>query len=180
MKFVLVFSLLIGFLVNSCVKEITELPPATQTGANTFGCKVDGAFWVPSGFGIIPTASKLEARMLPDNTLIINARNFSKSPTETEFEIQIRNVTAPGEYLLNRNTGYPPTGVNYAYYVRRKFNPLNEWITNTRNTGKVIITKAESGSNEIVSGTFEFNAISIYDSINVVHITEGRFDVRLL
>ena len=164
---------------TACSKETTELPPATQTGANTFGCKVDGVFWVPSGFGIIPTAPILEARMLPDNSLIITARNFSKSPTETEFEIRVKNVTSTGDYLLNTNTSHPNTGVSYAYYVHRRFNPLNEWITSSLYTGKVTITKVETGANAFVSGTFEFNAISIYNGTSVAQITEGRFDVKL-
>ena len=59
MRFRLIYFLITALLVSSCVKEITELPPATQSGANTFGCKIDGAFWVPAGFGIIPTSPKL-------------------------------------------------------------------------------------------------------------------------
>ncbi|MBK8748949.1 MAG: hypothetical protein IPM04_14255 [Saprospiraceae bacterium] len=39
------------FLFVACKKEVEELPPATQTGANTFGAKVDGQFWVAKGFG---------------------------------------------------------------------------------------------------------------------------------
>ena len=180
MRFRLIYFFITALLVSSCVKEITELPPATQSGANTFGCKIDGAFWVPAGFGIIPTAPKLEARMLPDNTLIINARNFSRSPTETEFEFIIKNVTAPGEYLLNVNTGHPNLGASYAYYVRRRLTPLNEWITTSQFSGKVTITKTEMSSNGITSGLFEFYAKGLIDTSQVIHITEGRFDLRLL
>ena len=118
--------------------------------------------------------------MLPDNTLIINARNFSRSPTETEFEIIIKNVIAPGEYLLNVNTGHPNLGASYAYYVRRRFTPLNEWITTSQFSGKVTITKTEMGSNGITSGLFEFYAKGLIDTSQVIHITEGRFDLRLL
>ena len=41
---------------NSCKKELTtedlvaQLPPATQTGANTFGCLIDGKPYVPNGY----------------------------------------------------------------------------------------------------------------------------------
>ena len=166
-------------LLSSCTKEVTELPPATQTGANTFGCKVDGSFWVPSGFSIFPTAPILEARMLPDRTLIINARNFSKSPTETEFEMVIKNVLAPGDYFLNTNVIYPGLSASYAYYVRRKFNPLNEWITTAQVTGRVTITKIETGASAFASGIFEFDAASITNTGPVIRVTEGRFDVRL-
>ena len=179
MTFKLLFYSAILVWGSSCNKEISELPPPTQTGANTFGCKVDGSFWVPSGFGIIPTASKLEARMLPDHTLIINARNFSRSPTETEFEFVIKNVTATGEYFFNNNVTYPGLSASYTYYVKRKFTPLNEWITTSQVTGRVLITKIETGAGAFASGIFEFDAISMYNSSQVIHITDGRFDVRL-
>ena len=55
--------LLVLFLFTACKKEITELPPATQTGANTFGAKVNGEFWIPQGFGPIPANDILEAKM---------------------------------------------------------------------------------------------------------------------
>ena len=130
-------------------------------------------------FGIFPTAPILEARMLPDYTLIINARNFSKSPTETEFEIVVKNVSAPGDYLLNTTVVYPSHYASFAYFVRRKFTPLNEWITTSLVTGKVTITKIVFGANAFASGTFEFDAASMTNSGPVIHVTEGRFDVRL-
>src|SRR5882724_1729284 len=136
MRIKFLFYSAIVLLLNSCVKEVAELPPATQTGANTFGCKVDGSFWVPKGFSIFPASDLLEAMMLPDHTLIINARNYSKSPNETEFEIRIKNVVAPGEYFLNNDVVHPSLTYSYAYYVQRKFTPVNEWITTSQFTGK--------------------------------------------
>jgi hypothetical protein len=61
--------------LSSCKKEVTELPPATQTGANTFGAMVDGKIWVPQGFGSIPSNNLLEARLLGNNLYIV-AQNF--------------------------------------------------------------------------------------------------------
>lgn len=176
-KSLLFLSFVIVFF-SSCSKEITELPPATQTGANTFGCSVDGKFWAPAGFGIIPTAPILEARFMPGKDFIINARNFSHSPNETEFEIFIKSVTAPGTYLLNSVTAkYPSQNANYAYYVKRKFTPQNEWITSDQYTGSVTITRCDT-INHIVSGTFEFSAINLYNSPQPLSVADGRFDVR--
>ena len=31
-----------------------QLPPETQTGANTFGCLVNGKVWLPKGGGLLP------------------------------------------------------------------------------------------------------------------------------
>jgi hypothetical protein len=170
--------LLIGSLTFfSCKKEVSELPEATQTGANTFGCKVDGNFWVPMGFGIVPTAPILEARFVVEHDLLINARNFSSSPTETEFEFFIKNAAGPGTYLLNTTVSYPTMAASYAYYVHRKFTPDNEWITSTQYTGSITITKIDT-VNLFVSGNFQFQAINMYNAPQPLNVTEGRFDIK--
>ena len=164
-------------MLFSCKKEVTELPAATHTGANTFGCKLNGDFWVPAGFGIVPTAPTLEARF-SSTDLYINARNFSSSPTESEFEIFIKDATHTGSYTLNTGAGYPTSYTSsYAYYVHRRINPDNEWITASPYTGSVTITKIDS-INHFVSGTFQFQAINIYNSPLPINVTEGRFDVK--
>lgn len=164
----------------SCSKEITELPEATQTGANSFGARVNGELWAPQGFGIAPTAPLLEAKYHFDQTsYLINARNFSKQPTETEMEIFLMGVTGPGTYTFNATTTKNPANrVNYAHYIERKVNPLNEWITSAQYTGSVTITRADT-MNRILSGTFEFRAGTILGTAEPLVVTEGRFDLKL-
>lgn len=164
-------------LLASCTKEVTELPPETQTGANTFGAKINGEFWIPQTFGSIPVNDILEARLIGD-WLTINARNFSKSPTETEFEIRILGVTGPGTYLLNEDAVHPSNDESYAFYVKRKFTPENEWMTSSVNTGSVTITKLDV-ANKIVSGTFHFDMMNIFNTPEPIAVTEGRFDIKL-
>lgn len=91
-------------LLNSCKKEIDNLPEATQTGANTFGAKIGGENWGPLG-GSFLTAPVLEARFGADSSVFINVRNFSRTPTETEMELHLQKVTGPGTYPLNQATG---------------------------------------------------------------------------
>jgi len=171
------FILILILACFSCNKEISELPPATQSGANTFGCKIDGKLWGPSGFGIIPTAAPLEARYMADHNLIINARNFSSSPTETEIELFIKNASEPGTYSLNTTVSYPTFAASYGYYVHRKFSPDNEWMSSDQYTGSIMLTKIDT-VNLIVSGTFEFHAINLYNSPQPINVTEGRFDIK--
>ena len=90
MKKILICCFSIAMLA-SCKKEVTELPAATQTGANTFGAKINGVFWAPQGFGPLPANDILEARMA-GHDITINARNFSSSPNETEFQLTIRPI----------------------------------------------------------------------------------------
>ena len=169
---------IISVFLCSCKKEVTELPPATQSGANTFGCKIDGKYWVPAGFGIVSTAAPLEAR-IAGSDLYINARNFSSSPTESEFEIFIKGLTENGNanYSLSTGASHPDYSNSYAYYVHRKLTPDNEWVTTSPYTGTVTITKIDS-VNHFVSGTFSFQAINLYNTPQPISVTEGRFDVK--
>jgi hypothetical protein len=178
MKHIFIFLMtLLSF--SACKKEVKELPPATDSGTNTFGAKVDGRLWAPKSFGIVPTAPILEARYEDGRTVVINARNFANEPTETEFEIYLYHVTAPGTYLLNSTTAiYPNQHANYAYYVERKITPVNEWVTTAEYTGSVTITKADT-VNRIIAGTFAFNAINSYGTPKPLSVTEGRFDIKL-
>lgn len=172
---ILFFSVL---LLAGCKKSVEELPAATQTGANTFGLKIDGEFWVPQRFGVAATAPILEARRTGLGGVFINARNFSFSPTETEFEIFLENVTGPGNYELNRTTNvYPHQSGSYAYYVKRRINPINEWITTNQYPGSVTITRFDT-TNKIISGTFTFRAGSMDSRATPIDVTDGRFDVK--
>jgi len=171
-----IFSVLIIF--SSCKKSINDLPEATQTGANTFGLKLNGNYWIPQHFGVTNTGTILEARFTGTGDFVLNARNFASEPKESEFEIYIKNMNATGTYQLNQNTDvYPNQSGSYAYYVKREINPLNEWITSTKYAGTVTITHRDT-INHIVSGTFEFTAGSIDSSASPITVTDGRFDVK--
>lgn len=163
---------------SSCKKEIENLPDATQSGAGTFGAKVNGENWGPLKAGIVPTAPLLEARFAAGNSVVINARNFSRTPIETEMEIYLKGVTGPGTYQLNQTTNaYPNQSASYAYYVKRNLNIEDEWITSTAATGEVVITRFDTAS-RILAGTFRFTANAKYGSAPLT-VTEGRFDVKV-
>lgn len=169
--------LLAACALASCKKEVEELPPPTTNGAGTFGARVNGELWVPAGFGVVPTAPLLEANLLAGKNLVINARNFSKEPLETEFEIFVYNVTGPGTYKLNTTTNkYPNQSSSYAYYIERKFRPLNEYITSTQYSGEVVITSFDK-TKRTVSGTFSFQGKTMEAPEQTITVTDGRFDV---
>ena len=59
MKNILIIStlLFVTFFLSCCnndddkpIAEIDKLPPATQTGANTFGCLLDGKAFLPGNY----------------------------------------------------------------------------------------------------------------------------------
>ncbi|MDZ4807600.1 MAG: DUF6252 family protein [Bacteroidota bacterium] len=165
-------------LLASCKKEVSELPSATQTGTNTFGAKVNGQLWAPQGFGPFPADNLLDATFnSATGMLLINARNFSSSPNETSFEILIANVTGPGTYQLNTTTSRAGSK-SYALYFKNRLNPVEEWMTTADYTGSVTITKLDV-VNLIVSGTFQFEAVSSNTPPTIKSITEGRFDIKI-
>lgn len=175
-KHFLVSGIALLLLTTACNKEVDELPGATDTGANTFGAKVNGAYWVPARFGILPADNLLRAWFTSPESIMIKANNFSQSPTETGFEIQIGGVDGPGTYYLNQNIS-KPTAAGYGYYVKRTFTPTGEWQTSTHYTGTVTITKLDY-ANKIVAGTFEFTAGSLTGSGESISVTDGRFDIK--
>lgn len=167
-------------LFSGCKKSVDALPEATQTGANTFGLKLNGSFWVPQEFaGINTPILKAQLTGANINDLMITAQNFASEPTETQFNLYVKNITGPATYLLDQTTDiFPNATASYAYHVKRKINPLNEWITSAQNTGTVTITRWDV-TNKIVSGTFEFKAGSLDNSTDPITVSEGRFDVKL-
>lgn len=170
---------ILTLFLSSCNKKVDELPPATETGANTFGASVNGELWVPRAFGPITGAAILEARFTSPTSIIIQARNYASSPTETEFEIFLNDITGPGTFQLNTTVPYPTTTASYGYYVKRSVTPENEWITSSVYTGTVTITKLDA-VNKIISGRFSFNAINLYNSPVPLTVTDGRFDIKIL
>jgi Family of unknown function (DUF6252) len=176
MKKAIILCTSILFLLSCKKDKMAELPPATQTGANTFGLKINGEMWVPKGFAGIPDDDLLKARVL-GTTLIITAQNFSSSPTETEYELRLVNVTGTGTYLLNTDFTYPNALVSYAYHVKRRLTPLDEWITSAAQTGSITLTRFDTTA-RIVSGTFQFNAENDLNAAQTISVTEGRFDIK--
>lgn len=182
-KFSITMKFLIAILLTTtlfaCQKDVDELPEASQTGTNTFGARINGNFWMPQGFGVVPTTPILEANFAGSNSIRINARNFGSSPTETEMEIILFNITGPGTYLLNQTTAkYPNHSASYGYYVERRFTPKYEWITSATHTGRVDVTRYDKTA-KIISGTFEFSAKEMSDATSPLSVTEGRFDLPI-
>jgi hypothetical protein len=175
-------NILLLFMIASlvaCEKNPDDLPEVSETGSNIFGAKINGEVWGPMKFGVIEGKPILEARFSNGNSVFINARNLGSSPNESEMEIYIKDISGPGTYLLNQNTGvYPGHSASYGYFVKRKITPQNEWITSSQNTGKVVISRYDV-TNKIIAGTFEFTAMNLYGTPELLSVTEGRFDMKI-
>ena len=169
-----IFSLLlITIAIISCNKKddpitpINQLPTATQTGENTFGCLLDGEAFLPR-YGTNP----LDCVYQYVNggyyfTLQANKRDTSN------------NLIVVG---INTNDSEIKVGQTISLIENEKGNTYGTFFFNTIftftskvNSGELTITKLDM-DNHIVSGTFWYDII---DSFGEFHqIREGRFDVK--
>lgn len=192
--------LLIGCLVLvllGCSKDNPEegLPKETQTGANTFGCLIDGKLYKPrcekpsvvfpqwgmSLWGGIPNATDYNE---------IEVRDL-KSQNYFEMLIHIDELYANGigEFIINESNGDSNVdGLNNTYLhclvYDKKIKGYKKYVS-YQNSGTVRITRFSQGSDNpltgaIISGTFSCKVKNIYDPNDKIEITQGRFDVNSL
>ena len=166
------FTLLLSF---SCEKKNIfnpeppdELPPATMTGANTFGCLVNGEVWRPYTESIWESSLnvKHDKGWVNCDQLFIGANRKFSSDFNQEIIINvwcpklgINNIT-PGKGVFLDFFVEPPCGYRY------RVDTLSPYTIN--------ITKLDT-INNIASGTFEFTVIN-NECQDTLRITEGRFD----
>ncbi len=168
--------LIMGLALNtSCDKDddqtpIDQLPPATQTGAQTFGCLINGEPFVPPRFGRnSPRAFYQFVRGA--YTLGISAKKGGGEELQTVIigAIDINSLNTGSHELTSELPG------NFiAKYLLGGGIVLNSVTTND-NSGVINITKYDQ-ENFIISGTFSFT-VKDPDG-NKIEITEGRFDLN--
>jgi len=175
----LILLLFTTFTLSCCNKdddnkpktELEKLPPATQTGAQTFGCLIDGVAFVPPKFGQ-------------------NAPNAFYQLVNGAYTLGINASTGGGSQMKSINIGcldMPLLSVNNFFLKEFEMgNYFGEYrkaagfefdgSSFTTNPGNLVITRFDA-SNFIISGTFSFKAKDIYTG-EIVEITNGRFDMQ--
>lgn len=180
------FFILIAFLIVGCRDSSDDnspkLPPETQTGANTFGCLVNGRLFYPrDGTFDIMGANKAvvySGNNKFDEILVANFKD-GKPLNYMYFHIHDLPTKGVGEYVWkesNFNKGIDGLMQNYLY-VRAFDYTTNtwKWYTSYENSGKTVITKY--GVQPIVSGTFS-GKLRTADGKETIEITNGRFDIN--
>ena len=149
---------------------IDQLPPATQTGEQTFGCLINGEPFVPPSFGS-------------------NAPNAFYQFVDGAYTLGISAGTGGGSELESVLVGALDINEiiesNYQLKSEQSGNFLGKYligggiqlsaVTTDENPGLLIITNFDN-SNFIISGTFEFTVLD--DENNEINITNGRFDLN--
>ena len=176
------FLLFAAFSFSQCKKKSTnpidELPPETQTGANTFGCLVDGKALTPGGNSISGPIKGAIYQYIISGTP--SGYTFAVSGTDKRNTENITNVgfgfdsvkMSVGTFpLRERKNGQGGGGVRF--YTKN--NPYGDiYDTNELTTGEITLKRFDS-LNQIVSGTFWFDALNYAGQ--KVEIREGRFDM---
>ena len=170
----LILSLIL--LSSSCKKhavkpvdELSKLPAATQTGANTFGCLINGKAFVPQNRSILQgpsiqcnyiyTAGGYHFTAAADNKnqgIIVGTDSLAIAEGQTLTFKTFTPGNADASYTL--------------YYIIGE----NQYVTNNTVSGRLTITKLDPVK-QIVSGTFYFDAVN--GNGETVKITNGRFDM---
>lgn len=138
---------------------IDQLPPATQTGAGTFGFLVNGE---PANV----TNTSQQTAIYQGNGVQFGAGGIGivvLDPLEIGVNYQFMDVgqgQARARYFIDPN---PQLGCHYVY--------------NDTYQGSVRFTKIDT-VNFIISGTFEFSTVT--DDCENINITNGRFDLQYI
>ena len=147
------------------------LPPATQTGARTFGCLVNGQAWVPEGKPL-------------DNYSVILYEPSINSPSGAQFNIQVSRNTKRFEYINLFCGPIIPQKRLYAMSLG-KFEAMGAYdgfygdyssVYNlTYLAGQVELTRVDEQAG-VVAGTFWFTALR--PGGDTLKVTQGRFDYK--
>lgn len=176
-KIILAWIIIISTTLGcSCKKnklsELDKLPPATQTGAKTFGCLVNGKAWIP-GKDDWSSPGPLKFYYYTDNggQFAINSELQINSIRENII-IGLDSINFKKEFFFKKGSN----SVRLSYQKTPGCD-LSSLIDSTVQTiGSVTLTKVDL-NNGIISGVFEFSFSK--HGCESIKITNGRFDAKL-
>ncbi|MGI8950719.1 MAG: DUF6252 family protein [Chitinophagaceae bacterium] len=150
--------------ITTCKKGLTK---ATQNGANTFSCKINGNIFEPCPKIGVPDPSLYGGLSITSIIIArVTADCYSGTPQKS-VAIELSHFNGIGNYSLT-DSNYVCTYIEYGPGVSVKiYKSIN---------GTVTITK-DDRTNYILSGTFEFTAENTNDVNDAVTVNDGRFDL---
>src|SRR5690606_20135247 len=150
--------------------SIDKLPPATQTGEQTFGCLIDGEAFIPDSFG---SGRPNAFYQFIDGAYTLGISS-SSGGGPTMKSISIGAIDIPGVSESTFSLESQEIGNFHGRYSIGGGIELRAF-TDNENPGTLTITNFDE-ENFIISGTFEFTVLD--NDNNEIKITEGRFDVK--
>lgn len=158
-----------AFALSSCSKDDIpkNLPPATQTGAGTFACKVNGKNFIDTSGGYFNCSYQL---IDGEYYFSISGYDDKFQPSNIFLGTIKKEIAENNEYtLLEPNNGYAGAGGGFSTQSDYQVS-----YTSNNYTGILKITKLDF-INNIVSGTFWFDIKNPVTG-EKIQIREGRFD----
>jgi hypothetical protein len=165
------------------IPEIDKLPPATQTGANIFGCMIDGKAFMPRKSGwfggpvLVAQYQYLTDNGQTGNYFALTAQDEKTHVNEiwgVSLSAQCVDLEVKTYTLDQYNTLFKLAGEHHILDESLKF---NTFTTDLINKGELTINRFDD-ANQIMSGTFWFDAVN-KDGVKV-EVREGRFDVHFI
>ena len=171
------FLLIIFFFVIGCKKHkndnpVDQLPPATQTGANTLGFLLNGESWTPKGHvGITSNLSLYYDESYNGGTFNITTYRQLSQDNKQTFGIAMDSFQNPATFYLNKFSN-----LKVGFDNRIQSCTITPFDTSIFRSGKLVITKLDK-LNQIISGTFDFILFN-GNCGDTLKITNGRFDMK--
>jgi hypothetical protein len=154
---------------NKPKTELEKLPPATQTGANTAGCLVNGVAFLPKGY-------------LPSGNLVCNysdGKNFSISFAQrlNNQTILVGVISYNQSLVVNEIYQLKEYGSNSQFGEYNIYQNIGDiqYKTTPTITGELKITN-HNFNKATLSGTFWFDAVN--SAGEIVQVRDGRFDME--
>ena len=167
--------MLVLLCTASCKKENRnedQLPAATQTGANTFGCLVNGKVFIPKGYdgtGRPNPHVQYDYDLNGQPYLTIDAIQYENGSANGNIYIGFGNLTQTGSHSVPNNFTFLVGWKDLGNCNTPPFDSsLKRW-------GGGVITRLDI-PNQIISGTFDFKYKTT--QCDTVRITSGRFDIK--
>jgi hypothetical protein len=147
------------------------LPPATQTGANTIGCLVNGQPWTPQGFD----GSSNYSISYDQRGGVFDLRTY-RYQQEPNNNYQYIILEASRLYASKSYSFQDSINTKAAIDDRLTGCDLSSHEQGTYHKGTLTITRFNLNAS-IISGTFDF--VLAKPGCDTVRVTQGRFDKRL-
>ena len=157
--------------------ELEKLPPATQTGANTFGCLLNGKAWVAQtdckylcdpAFKIYYDAAQGGSLSL----IAVYLNNQKNINQKIIISFDSTNFKMVHIYQNSNDIKFAFTN----YLNPNACNDIHSVDSLTSTVGKIILTRYDL-TNGIISGNFDF--MLSFPNCSPISFTNGRFDYKL-
>ena len=149
--------------------ELEKLPPATQTGANTFGCLLNGNLYIPGGGGVFENVLSVQYDpTFQGGNLSIRAKKIITGTQTISITLNGDSINTVGNYPLLLHSKF---NVVYSDQLGCAFHTYYD----SPILGYLDVRKFDN-SNRIISGTFSFKVTT--STCGTIDGTDGRFDVK--